>query len=147
MAGDAQPDLRAVIAGELVAAGLRGALERKLPPLLERGESVVFAGMCTPAGSWRKEVRDAHALVATDRRLLLASVKFLAAETAADEIRHPQPWSIDFRDIRGFRAELGWFESKLEIEQDDRTVRLTSMRRKGARTVEETVRRHAPLAA
>ena len=106
---------------------------------------MTFVGICTPAGSWWKEVRDAHVFVATDRRLVLISVKWLLAPSLLDEVLEREPTSIQYRDISRATERLGWLESALEIDADGTTIRLTSMRRKGARAAAEAIRRHAPV--
>jgi hypothetical protein len=136
-------DLRRCVSAEVVATGARGPLERKLPSLLEPGERVTFAGLCTPAGRWWREALDGHIFVTTDRRLVLVSVKFLLAKTIGDEVREREPVSIDYREIRGVKEHLGWLESKLDVDVAGTTIRLTSMRRKGARAAADAIRRHA----
>jgi hypothetical protein len=141
-----QQDLREVITGDLVAAGISGPLRRKLPSLLEPGETVTAVGICTPAGRWWNEARDLQTFVATERRLLFVSVKFLAADGLLEEARERQPTSINYRDIRGVKERLGRLESKLDLEVSGTTIQLTSMRRKAARAAADAVRRHAPVA-
>jgi hypothetical protein len=138
--------LRGCVAAEVVALGLRGRLEQKLPSLIDRGETVEFVGTCTPAGRWWTEVRDPRVIVTTDRRLMLVSTAFLLATTLVEEATAPQATVISYRDVRGVRERLGWFESKLELDVGGTTVQVTSMRRRSARTVAEVIRRHAPVA-
>jgi hypothetical protein len=133
------------MSGELGPMGVRKPLDERLPSLLEPGEPVSFIGICTPAGNWLKEMRDGHVFVATDRRLLLMDVKFVSAKDLMEEALAGAPKSIRFRDIRGLNERLGLFESKLDIELEDETIKLTSMRRKGAKAAAEAIRRHAPL--
>jgi Bacterial PH domain len=139
-------DLREVITADLVAMGISGPLRRKLPSLLEPGETVTAVGICTPAGRWWNEVRDAQIFVATDRRLLFISTKFLSADTIPEEAGERQPTSINYRDIRGVKERLGWLESKLDLDVSGTTIQLTSMRRKAARAAADAVRRQAPVA-
>jgi hypothetical protein len=141
-----QQDLREVITGDLVAMGIGGPLQRKLPSLLQPGETVAAVGICTPAGRWRDEVRDAQIVVATDRRLLFISTKFLSADTILEEASERELKSLNYRDIRGVKGRLGWLESKLDLDVGETTIQLTSMRRKTARATADAVRRHAPVA-
>ena len=141
---EVQEDLRGCFSAEVVALGARGTLERKLPAVLEPGETVTFVGMCTPAGPWWKEMHDGGFFVATDRRLVLIAASFLLARTVDDEVRR-RPSSIYYREIRRVEEHLGWLESTLDLDVGGTTVRLTSMRRKGARAAANAIRRHAPL--
>ena len=141
-----QQDLRKVITADLAAAGISGRVRRKLPSLLEPGETVAAVGMCTPAGRWWNEVRDAQIFAATDRRLLFISAKFLLADSILDEARARQPTSINYRDVRGVEERLGWLESKLALDVSGATIQFSSMRRKAARAAADAVRRHAPIA-
>ena len=102
-----QQDLREVITADLVAAGLSGPLRQKVPPLLEPGETVAAVGICTPAGRWWNEARSLQTFIATERRLLLVPVKFLAADRPLNEAVTDQPTSINYRDIRGVKERLG----------------------------------------
>jgi Bacterial PH domain len=139
-------DIRDRMSGELRPMGVRKPLEQRLPALLEHGETVSFIGICTPAGRWWREALDAHVFVATDRRLLLIYCKFLLAKTLIEEAEARQPKSIHYRDIRAVKLHRGLLESKLDIEVgDDETIRLTSMRRKGARAATDAIQRYAPL--
>jgi hypothetical protein len=126
--------------------GISGRLRRKLPFLLEPGETVTAVGICTPAGRWWNEVRDAQTFVATDRRLLFISTKFLFADTILEEAGERQPTSVNYRDVRGVKERLGWLESKLDLDVSGTTIQLTSMRRNAARAAADAGRRHAPVA-
>jgi hypothetical protein len=141
-----EQDFRAVITADLVAAGISGPLQRKLPSLLDPGETVTAVGICTPAGRWWDEARNLQTFVATERRLLFVSLKFLTADGILEEAVADQPTSISYRDIRGVKERLGWLESKLDLDVSGTTIQLTSMRRKAARAAADAVRRHAPVA-
>ena len=76
---------------------------------------------------------------------MLISAKFVLAQTVADQAREPEPTSIYYRDVRGVGERLGRIESKLDVDVGGTTVRLTSMRRKGAQAAADAIRRHAPV--
>ena len=134
-----------VMSGEIGPMGMRKPLDERLPALLEPGEDVSFIGICTPAGKWLQEMGNGHVFVATDRRLLLINCKYLAAKDLMEQALADPPTSIYFRDIRGLEERLGMFESKLDIELESESMRLTSMRRKGAKAAAAAIRRYAPL--
>jgi hypothetical protein len=136
--------IRDATTGYLRAAGLGGLLQKELPPLLERGERVEVLAICTPAGSWRQELRTPQVLAATDRRLVITTTAFLLADLS-EKSQERQVVSIPYRSIRHVEERLGWVESKLDIEVDQTPIHLTSMRRKDARATAEAVRRRAPV--
>jgi hypothetical protein len=90
-------------------------------------------------------LRDGCILVATDRRLIVISPKFLGAETLADEALAPQPGSVSYRDIRGVQEHLCWLHHKLQLDVGGTPIELRDMRRKGARAVADVIRRHAAV--
>jgi hypothetical protein len=136
--------IREATTADLKAAGLARLLQKELPPLLEASERVEVLALCTPEGSWWDELRTPQVLVATDRRVLITTTAFLMA----DDDEKPQGLQVastPYRRIRWVDEKLGWTESKLEIGYEHTTVRLSSMRRKGARAAADAVRRRAPV--
>ena len=123
--------------------GYRVPLETKLPGMLDAGERVEFIALATPGGSWRSEFKDARMLVLTGSRMLLVSVKLLAAENLAREAAAPETQEISYADIREITERFGLLESKLLLDVAGQEVWLTSMRKKSARTAAEVIRRNA----
>ncbi len=93
--------------------GCRVPLETKLPGMLDAGERVEFIALATPGGSWRSEFKDARMLVLTGSRMLLVSVKLLAAENLAREAAAPETQEISYADVREITERFGLLESKL----------------------------------
>jgi hypothetical protein len=113
--------------------------------MLEPDEPVLALAFSTHAGRWWQEVRATKSdrlIVATDRRLKLLPGGMLLAENLAAEAEHPRPEWLPYSEIQGIGAKLGRWEAKLDIFTVSRTVRLTSMRAKGASSVADVVRAH-----
>lgn len=143
-AAHAADSIRPVITADLRALFGRSRLEEKVPRWLEPGESVLALAFGTHAGRWWQEARamNIRLIVATDRRLRLLPNDLLMAHDLAGEARAPEPESLPYGEMQGIEEKFGLTESKLDILMHTGTVRLTSMRVKGASAVAEVVRAH-----
>ena len=134
----ATADVRAVV-------GEQGLTER-LPQHLLPSESVAAIALATYADRWWREMRSARkegmlVAVATDEALVLAPSAGLTGDPLLAAVAIRPVRRLPYEDIDAVESKIGRLESKLTISGGGATIKLSSMRAAGARTLSDAIRR------